>query len=281
MGNPVKMELELSAQEEDQRVPEQVEHSNFEQVDLSESSGLENQDAPLLSTGARSEDSQIAGGAMSQMSKKKIELVRNHNYEGDVKLLNSLSRDSDNESSSVEVRPVANASTATMQSALVPDREEDITPELIAEMEEKYAPYVRDDTYGTFGRGPLPLLEKILLGFALVTIVPIRILLTLFIIILYWSICKVFTLFRLPGEEEGQENYNLLTGVRRSVIAVTGRWLGRLLLFVFGFYYIKVTHKTPEIMRRLELGLGEQEAEVYLLERTSRYGLILYAAAVS
>ncbi|CAM6107605.1 unnamed protein product [Calypogeia fissa] len=260
MGNPVRMELELSAPEEQHQ--QQPQQGKLDQLDSSKSLGREDPDAPLLSTGARAEDQQIEGGAAAQMAKKKAELSRVHNFEDDVKLmLHSKSGNSENESSAVDVRAAPDVRTTAAQSALVPVREEEITPGLMEEMEEKYAPFVREDTYGTFGRGPFPLLEKIVLGLALVTIVPIRVILMLFILVLYWSICKVCTLFRLPGEEEGQENYGYLTGVRRSVIVFTGRWLARLLLFVCGFYHIKVTHKTPEVMHRLDLGLGERETE--------------------
>ncbi|WOL10297.1 hypothetical protein Cni_G19052 [Canna indica] len=41
------------------------------------------------------------------------------------------------------------------------------------ELEKKFAPYVRRDAYGAMGRGELPAMEKVLLGLAILTLVPI------------------------------------------------------------------------------------------------------------
>ncbi|KAM7278705.1 hypothetical protein ACFE04_005839 [Oxalis oulophora] len=78
--------------------------------------------------------------------------------------------------------------------------------ETVEELEKKYAAYVRNDVYGQMGRGELPLEEKIL-------------------------VCTLF----LPSN---QDDYAHIGGWRRVVIVVSGRFLARLMLFVFGFYYI-------------------------------------------
>ncbi|KAG4162246.1 hypothetical protein ERO13_D01G105300v2 [Gossypium hirsutum] len=89
----------------------------------------------------------------------------------------------------------------------------------IQELEKKFAAFVRNDVYGSLGCGKLPLKEKLLLGIALVTLLPLRLLL------------------------EEQEDYAHLGGCRRAVILQSGRYLSRLLLFMVGFYWINETHK--------------------------------------
>ncbi|KFK42481.1 hypothetical protein AALP_AA2G262600 [Arabis alpina] len=118
----------------------------------------------------------------------------------------------------------------------------------IEELDKKFAPYARRDLYGTMGLGPFPITEKVKLGFAMVTLVPVRFILAMSIMLLYYLICKVFTLFSAPyrgGEEEEdesgvvfQEDYAHMGGWRRSVIVRSGRFLSRVLLFVYGFYWI-------------------------------------------
>lgn len=277
MGNPMRMELELSAQQEQQQQQqaEQMKLGNsFDHLESSESLGRESMDAPLLATDARAEDHLREAGGAAQMTKKKAEVLRGVNCEekeDEKHLLHSKSVSSDNESSALDVRVAATTPTTTTStvpttpSAAWPATEDDITPERIREMEKTtYSAFVRDDNYGTFGR-QIPILEKVVLGLTLVTIVPIRLVFLLFILVLYYCICKVCTISRLPGDEEGQENYGHLTGVRRRVIVFTGRWLARSLLFALGFYRIKVIHRTPDVMKRLDLGLGERDNEVRLV----------------
>ncbi|KAA3466972.1 lysophospholipid acyltransferase LPEAT1-like isoform X1 [Gossypium australe] len=48
----------------------------------------------------------------------------------------------------------------------------------IQELEKKFAAFVRNDVYGSLGCGKLPLKEKLLLGIALVTLLPLRLLLS-------------------------------------------------------------------------------------------------------
>ncbi|OMO87623.1 Phospholipid/glycerol acyltransferase [Corchorus capsularis] len=114
----------------------------------------------------------------------------------------------------------------------------------IQELEKKFAAYVRNDVYGTMGRGKLPLKEKLLLGIALVTLLPLRIILGMAVLVLYYLICKICTLFLAPNrEDEQQEDYAHMGGWRRAVIVSTGRFLSRALLFIVGFYWINESHR--------------------------------------
>ncbi|KAF3517159.1 hypothetical protein DY000_02064340 [Brassica cretica] len=125
----------------------------------------------------------------------------------------------------------------------------------IEELDKKFAPYARTDLYGTMGLGPFPAAEKAKLAVAMVTLVPVRFILAMSILLLYYLICRVFTLFSSPyrgGEEEEeeeevvQEDYAHMGGWRRSVIVGCGRFLSRVLLFVFGFYWIPESCPDPE-----------------------------------
>ncbi|XP_010429878.1 PREDICTED: lysophospholipid acyltransferase LPEAT1-like isoform X2 [Camelina sativa] len=121
----------------------------------------------------------------------------------------------------------------------------------IEELDKKFAPYARTDLYGTMGLGPFPMTEKIKLAVAMVTLVPLRFLLSMSLLLLYYLICRLFTLFSAPyrgaeeEEEEGavvvQEDYAHMRGWKRTVIVSCGRFLSRVLLFVFGFYWIHET----------------------------------------
>ncbi|XP_011031546.1 PREDICTED: lysophospholipid acyltransferase LPEAT1 isoform X2 [Populus euphratica] len=123
------------------------------------------------------------------------------------------------------------------------------TGESIEELEKKFAAYVRNDVYGPMGRGELPLAEKVLLGIAVVTLVPIRFVLALIILVVYYIICRVCTLFSAPNrdEEEEQEDFAHMGGWRRAVIVWCGRFLSRMLLFVLGFYWISVSYRDIEL----------------------------------
>ncbi|KAJ6837903.1 lysophospholipid acyltransferase LPEAT1 [Iris pallida] len=112
-------------------------------------------------------------------------------------------------------------------------------------MEKKYAAYVRKDAYGTMGRGELPTKEKVLLGFACVTLVPIRVVLGVLLLVVYYSICRLCTLFSAPSREDGQEHYAHMVGWRRVAVVRSGRFLARVMLFNFGFYWIRETRKGP------------------------------------
>lgn len=123
-----------------------------------------------------------------------------------------------------------------------------MSTENIEELEKKFAAYVRNDVYGPMGRAELPLAEKLLLGIALVTLVPIRTLLAITVLLVYYAICRICTLFSAPNrdEEEEQEDFAHMGGWRRAVIVWCGRFLSRVMLFVFGFYWIKETYRILE-----------------------------------
>ncbi|KAL7081576.1 hypothetical protein ACP275_14G048500 [Erythranthe tilingii] len=112
------------------------------------------------------------------------------------------------------------------------------------EMDNKYAAFVRRDVYGTMGRGDLPWPEKFLLGFAVVFLVPIRVAAAAYILVFYYLICRICTAFLAPNREDGgQEDYAHMGGWRRAVIVQSGRFLSRVLLFVFGFYSISEANR--------------------------------------
>ncbi|XP_048330949.1 lysophospholipid acyltransferase LPEAT1 isoform X2 [Ziziphus jujuba] len=119
--------------------------------------------------------------------------------------------------------------------------------ESIEELEKKFAAYVRRDAYGTMGCGELPTKEKVLLGLALITLVPIRVVVGMTILLFYYLICRIFTLFSTPNREDDQdqEDYAHMGGWRRAVIVQCGRSLSRVMLFVLGFYWISETHRVP------------------------------------
>ncbi|XP_043809141.1 lysophospholipid acyltransferase LPEAT1 isoform X2 [Manihot esculenta] len=140
------------------------------------------------------------------------------------------------------------ASTKDDRPLLKSDSNRISSSESIEELEKKFAAYVRYDVYGTMGRGELPLAEKVLLGIALVTLLPIRVVLAMNILLLYYAICRICTLFSAPNrdEEEEQEDFAHMGGWRRTVIVRCGRFLSRAMLFVFGFYWIKETYRIVE-----------------------------------
>lgn len=111
----------------------------------------------------------------------------------------------------------------------------------IEELENKYAAYVRRDVYGVMGRGELPWMEKVLLGVASFTLLPIRLLSGMIVLVNYYFICRICTAFSPPNREEEQEDYAHMVGWRREVIVRSGRFLSRVMLFIFGFYWIRET----------------------------------------
>ncbi|KAL8141155.1 hypothetical protein V2J09_007176 [Rumex salicifolius] len=134
-----------------------------------------------------------------------------------------------------------------------------VTAEELEEMEKKCAAYVRHDVYGPMGRGPLPLTEKLLLGLALLTLVPIRVVLAMVVLVVYYLICRVCTLFAPIREGEQRENYAHLVGWRREVIVRCGRFLSRMMLFAFGFYWIQ--ENNVERMTKEEVEGNDQSKE--------------------
>nr|GMC47954.1 lysophospholipid acyltransferase LPEAT1 isoform X2 [Ipomoea batatas]GMC52295.1 lysophospholipid acyltransferase LPEAT1 isoform X2 [Ipomoea batatas]GMC56097.1 lysophospholipid acyltransferase LPEAT1 isoform X2 [Ipomoea batatas]GME10193.1 lysophospholipid acyltransferase LPEAT1 isoform X2 [Ipomoea batatas] len=120
------------------------------------------------------------------------------------------------------------------------------------ELEKKYAPFVRHDVYGIMGRGELPRREKLLLAIGLVTLLPLRVVLATAILVVYYLICRVCTAFLAPTEEgEQEEDYAHLGGWRRKVITQSGRFCSRAMLFAFGFYWIRKTHRDNDINGKL------------------------------
>lgn len=117
----------------------------------------------------------------------------------------------------------------------------------IEELEKKYAPYVRHDVYGIMGRGELPWTEKVLLGTALVTLVPMRFVVATTVLVVYYLICKVCTAFSAPNREEEQEDYAHTGGWRRAVMMQSGMFLSRVMLFVFGFYWIHESYQPIDL----------------------------------
>ncbi|CAK9178548.1 unnamed protein product [Ilex paraguariensis] len=115
----------------------------------------------------------------------------------------------------------------------------------LEELEKKYAAYVRNDVYGVMGRGELPWMEKVLLGMALVTIVPLRVMAATTILVAYYLVCKVCTVCLVPNREDEQEDYAHMGGWRREVIVQVGRFLSRAMLFVLGFYWIDESYRNP------------------------------------
>ncbi|XP_057843569.1 lysophospholipid acyltransferase LPEAT1 isoform X1 [Cryptomeria japonica] len=116
----------------------------------------------------------------------------------------------------------------------------------LEEMEIKYAAYVRHDIYGTLGKGEVSWKEKALLLLALIVVVPIRVVVGFLILLTYYLICRLCTLFKAPNREDGQEDYAHMSGIRRSTIIICGRFLSRAMLFALGFYWIKEEYVIPD-----------------------------------
>ncbi|KAE8700713.1 Lysophospholipid acyltransferase LPEAT1 [Hibiscus syriacus] len=113
----------------------------------------------------------------------------------------------------------------------------------IQELEKKFAAFVRNDVYGSMGCGKLPLKEKLLLGIALVTLLPIRLVLVMTILVVYYLICRIFTLFSTPNLEDEQEDFAHLGGCRRAVIVQSGRFLSSKCL---GCVYVQRESKSSD-----------------------------------
>ncbi|KAG5543249.1 hypothetical protein RHGRI_016102 [Rhododendron griersonianum] len=115
----------------------------------------------------------------------------------------------------------------------------------IEELEKKFAAYVRSDVYGTMGRGELPWTEKLLLGIAFFTLLPVRVAVVMTILVVYYLVCRVCTVSLAPNREDGagQEDYAHVRGWRRAVIVRAGKFFSRAILFVLGFYWINETYQ--------------------------------------
>ncbi|XP_026396802.1 lysophospholipid acyltransferase LPEAT1-like [Papaver somniferum] len=162
------------------------------------------------------------------------------------------------------------------------DQSSSTTTESILELEKKYAAYVRNDVYGTMGRGELPLTEKLLLGFALVSIVPIRIIIGMNLLFFYYFICRFCTLFSVPNRDEGddeeeeQEDYAHMVGWRRSIIVNYGRFLARVMLFNMGVYWISESYRELLAAESPETESEELERPGTIISNHVSYLDILY-----
>ncbi|PIN03176.1 putative phosphate acyltransferase, contains PlsC domain [Handroanthus impetiginosus] len=146
-----------------------------------------------------------------------------------------------------------------------------VSNQSIEEMEKKCAAYVRHDRYGTMGREELAWSEKLLLGLALVFLVPIRVVAGMTLLVIYYVICRACTAFLAPNREDEQEDYAHMEGWRRAVIVQSGRLASRVMLFIFGFYWIKETSKDDEV----EGLLNNETASRDLSEDLERAGAII------
>ncbi|KAL8087743.1 hypothetical protein AgCh_037776 [Apium graveolens] len=145
-----------------------------------------------------------------------------------------------------ELKPISKSDHKPL---LKPDPSSPTRPDL-QDLETKCAAYVRHDVYGTMGRAQIPWTEKILLGFALITLLPLRVALSLAILVLYYLICRVCTLFSKPsGDDDEQEDYAHMGGWRQRVVVKSGMFLSRALLFVIGFYSISESFDFSEAER--------------------------------
>ncbi|KAL8466619.1 hypothetical protein ACS0TY_035606 [Phlomoides rotata] len=131
----------------------------------------------------------------------------------------------------------------------------------IEEMEKKYAAYVRNDVYGPMGRGELPWAEKFLLGLGLMFLLPARVVAGMTILVVYYTICRVCTAFLAPNREDDQEDYAHMGGWRRLVILQSGRFLSRVVLFVFGFYWISESCIGTEVDGELNSESADEDVE--------------------
>lgn len=147
--------------------------------------------------------------------------------------------------SSSDPEPVHDeVSTKDDRPLLKSDPTSHLSSDHLEDLEKKFPAFVRCDVYGSMGRGELPTKEKFLLGLALLTLVPIRIILGMAILLFYYLICGICTLFYAPNREEDQEDYAHMSGWRRTVIVQCGRAVSRLMLFVLGFYWISETSRS-------------------------------------
>jgi lysophosphatidylcholine acyltransferase/lyso-PAF acetyltransferase len=113
------------------------------------------------------------------------------------------------------------------------------------ELDARYAPYARRDAYGVMGRGPLAPAEAVWLALSAAVLVPLRFVVGMLVLLLYYLVCRVCTLF-----VESDRGHPRLVGWRRKAVLRSGCALSRAMLFVFGFYWIRETdkrHPTVEV----------------------------------
>ncbi|XP_073275710.1 lysophospholipid acyltransferase LPEAT1-like isoform X1 [Primulina huaijiensis] len=141
----------------------------------------------------------------------------------------------------------------------------------IEELKKMSAAFVRYDVYGTLGRGKLPWPEKILLAVGLAFLVPTRVAMGMSILVLYYVICRLCTAFFYPNREDDREDYAQIRGWQREVIVRSGRFLSRLLLLVFGFYSIRETSLSKDVVGQL----NNEPASMDQYEELERPGAIV------
>lgn len=99
----------------------------------------------------------------------------------------------------------------------------------LTELERRYAPFIRRDVYSR--GGDIPFSEIASLAIALFTLVPIRLTIGVWLIAVYYIVCRFCTLL-------WDLDRCILVGWRREVVVRVGRFLSRVMLFVLGFYWI-------------------------------------------
>eukprot|EP00271_Cylindrocystis_brebissonii_P007089 TRINITY_DN20223_c0_g1_i1.p1 TRINITY_DN20223_c0_g1~~TRINITY_DN20223_c0_g1_i1.p1 ORF type:complete len:382 (+),score=46.41 TRINITY_DN20223_c0_g1_i1:301-1446(+) len=136
-------------------------------------------------------------------------------------------------------------STATPPSIATPSNSQESSPSpdtygSLEALNEAFPPFVRTDTYGTLGKGPLSLASQVYLLVATVTIFPIRLFFLIIFMVWFTGICWLNTFDQTLTEVDGQPaTYVNLRGRRRASITACGRIASRMVLFVMGFYWIK------------------------------------------
>ncbi|XP_021718685.1 lysophospholipid acyltransferase LPEAT1-like isoform X2 [Chenopodium quinoa] len=153
--------------------------------------------------------------------------------------------------------------------------EKQVTAAELEAMEKKFAAYVRRDVYGPMGCGELPVKEKVLLGVAVVTLLPLRVVVGMTVLVIYYLVCRICTLFTTPhrpeeGEPQQMEDYGHLGGWRREVIVRCGRFLSRAMLFTLGFYWIS---NSSRIYDQEKLSDGSDSKDQ--LESSERPGVVI------
>ena len=88
--------------------------------------------------------------------------------------------------------------------------------------------------------------EKAILLIALITLLPIKLVLGFIILLTYYIICKLYTILSAPNREDDQEDYVHMLGIRRAIIVASRRFLSRALLFTLSFYWITETSRIPD-----------------------------------
>lgn len=161
-----------------------------------------------------------------------------------------------------------------------------VTEAELEEMEKKFAAFVRHDVYGPMGLGEVPVAEKVLLGLAMITLVPLRLVIGMSILVVYYLICRVCTLFLgtngsssssveedLQLQQQQEDNYAHLGGWRREIIVRSGRFLSRALLFTLGFYWIPETYRIHDFHNHEKL--TDQNESNDQLQEPERPGAIV------